>query len=461
MITNYELQQYFLDIIKQFSISNPDKNIHENFIYSQLIGFNIQNNQGPYQDVIGCFCGWLDRYKQNRNINVFNVANRPGFLWFSHGKIKGNEIKLYIPLDKNHLKEGANQLFDFISTTGIVHQSKIADIIRNDNVVVRVTTMEDAKTIIDYVHTNPYLKEGLMKVNPFLPTCNGVGITMDNNFSYNMTVCTVISEFLNLLKQHNRLDLFTVVELNKYIKSSIANISDLDLKDIYSLLARTTDPNFKLQDFVDHANYKLSDKYTSNRERIVDPEFYFEQAIKITNTLYPQNTKTAILEYLKGNPNYFTNREKARDGLIKYVHPGDVINLMRTKLNQNNIQIPNSDNELVDNYLSILLNKELKKDIDRSFEIIKTAYINTLNKYNYEQARTAIKTLLLTGEIHFFTNQFGDRKKLKELMMTKDVRKIILANINIENLDINNVDEIVNRFEEIIKENSKTSQNAY
>ena len=49
----------------------------------------------------------------NSNINVFQVANRKSFLWFINGKIRGNEIKLYIPLDNQHIEEGANQLFDF------------------------------------------------------------------------------------------------------------------------------------------------------------------------------------------------------------------------------------------------------------------------------------------------------------------------------------------------------------
>lgn len=458
MPTNYELQQYFLDYIKQFAISNPDREITKNFIYSRLAGFNIQNIQGPYEDARENFSGWLERYKYYSNINVFEIKDRKNFLWFANGEIKGNEIKLYIPLDKTHLKEGANQLFDFICTNSLEHQSKIADIIRNDNIVVRVNKMEDAKTIIDFVSENSYLKEGLLKVNPFLPNHNGIGITMDNSYSFNGTLCNIIGDFLNQLRKHNRLDMFNVEELNKYIKSVMNNIDDPDLKDIYSLVSKTTEPDFKLDDFINHANYKLIDIYNSKRERIVDPKFYLERAVIITNNKYPQNTKEAILQYLKNNPNYFTNKHKAREGLIKYVRPGDVISLMRTKLNENKIQIPNTDNELVDQYLKIVLNIQRRKENDNSFEILKNAYLNTLKVYDERQARVAIQTLLQTGETHYFTNKFGDRIKLKELIKKQDIMRIIISNIDIENLNIKNIKEIVNRFEQSIFMDKKSKK---
>ena len=47
-----------------------------------------------------------------------------------------NAIKLYIPMDFEHIKEGANQLFDFICDINVEHQSKIAASIRNDNKLI-------------------------------------------------------------------------------------------------------------------------------------------------------------------------------------------------------------------------------------------------------------------------------------------------------------------------------------
>lgn len=453
MLSNYELQQYFFNNIKEIAMLNPNFEITSNFIYTQLTEFNVHNNQGPYQNIEYNFNYWIDRYKNNPNIDVKRIPKRKYFLWFFNGKTTGNEVKLYIPLDVNHLKEGANQLFDFISKTNIKHQSKIAKFIRNDNIVVRVNSMEDANTIIDYVSNNSYLKEGMLNVNPFLPSKNGVGITMDNCYSYNSSISELINSFFNMLKQNKRLDLFNVQEFNKFVKGLIPTITDIEMKDIYSLISKITDPNFKYQDFESHANNKLADKYSSDRVRITDPKFYFENAIKITDKYYPGNAKSAIFAYMKGNSNLFTRKEKARDGLVKYVNPGDIINIMRSKLNEKGMKRPNNDNELVDKYLNIILNKDFSLYNDNLFEMIKQAYVNTSTAYNINQARYALKAFILDSELKYFTNQYKDRDKLKNNILGKELMKIILNNIDINNLNVNNIEEIIMRFEETI--NSK------
>lgn len=456
MLNNYELQQYFFNTIKEFAMWNPNYPITEKFIYSQLMEFNIHNNQGPNQNVEQNFNYWIDRYRNNSNIDVRRIPDRKSFLWFFNGKTNGNEVKLYIPLDINHLKEGANQLFDFISSNKIEHQSKIAKIIRNDNIVVRVNSMEDAQTIIDYVNSNPYLKEGMLTVNPFLPNNNGIGVTMDNCYTYNGTISDLMCKFLNVLKQNNKLELFNVQEFNKFVKGLIPTITDIEMKDIYSLISKVTTPNFKYQDFEEHANNKLADKYTEDRKRITDPKFYFENAIKITDQYYPQNAKSAIYAYMKGNPNLFTRKEKAREGLVKYVNPGDVINIMRSKLNEKGIKRPDTDEELVDKYLQVILNKDYSKDNEILFNFIKDAYINTSNAYSRNQARYAIRALVMDNELKYFTNQYKDRDRLKQNILGKEVIRIILNNIDINNLNINNIEEIILRFEEIIN-----NQNIY
>ena len=52
--------------------------------------------------------------------------------------------KLYIPLDKEHIFDGANQLFDFLIREKIPHVSKIGKYISMDDIVVRVDTPENA-----------------------------------------------------------------------------------------------------------------------------------------------------------------------------------------------------------------------------------------------------------------------------------------------------------------------------
>lgn len=461
MRDNYGLMQYFLDMIKEYAIYNPNKEITHNFVYSQLMGFNIKNEAMPFEDVSDYFEKWINNYRNNKNIDVYKIKGREHFLWFTNGKIRGNEIKLYVPLDKQHLYDGAKQIFDFISSTNIEHQSKIAKIIRNDNIVIRVNKMEDAQAIINYVTNNNYLQEGIMKVNPFLPSCNGVGLAMDNDYSFNSTVTDSICEFLNILRDKNRLDLFTVEGLNQYIQTKIPTIQDEDLKDIYKLMYKTTSKQFTLQDFVSHANNKLSDKYTSERQRILNPVYYFEQAVINTYKKYPQNIETAILEYLKGNPNYFTNDEKSRDGLKKYVNPGDVINIMRSKLKEKYVQIPNTDKELIKQYTNIILNNlsfnqpktpdKRQTNLQEEYSVIQIAYLDTFLKYGQSQADVALNVFIKQNECKFFSGS-ENRDNLRKYFKGYKYEQIlnVLANNLTKNDLIGNVDEknIIDSFKQ-------------
>ena len=456
MNRNQVLQQQFLNYIKELSMYNPSKMITSSFVYSNLIRFNINN---PGMNVECYYDNWKKRYQNNTNINVVQT-NNTSFLYFKNGRLSRNEIKLYIPLKFDYLEQGANQIFDFISNQGIEHQSKIAVIIRNDNLVVRVNSLEDAQKIVNFVSSNLYLMNGLANINPFLPNWNGIGVAMDNNESYNSVISEVISEYLYELKKNNNLENFTVEGLNNFVRSKINITQDLDRRDIYSLISKTTDSNFKMQDFFNHANNKLIDKYDTHRKRITDPKFYLEEAIRITEKYYPNNSKRAILEYLKGNSQLFTRKENVRFGLEKYVSPGNLINIMRSKLRENNVSIPNNDSKLVDEYLKIILEKQKNALFIETFEIIKNAYFNTLNKYDINQARCALNDLILYKNINKFTNDFKDRNKLKTILDV-DIKRVILNNINIQNLNVNDIKQIVYRFEDSIGLNQKQNRITY
>ena len=456
MNKNYEYMQQFLDIIKEFSISNPTNEITANFVYSNLIRFRINENSGWYDSIDDNFYYWKQRFYKKENISVFETDRLRGFCFFTNGDMKGNEVKLYIPLKKDYVKDGVNQLFDFISSTNIEHQSKIATIVRNDNVVVRVNNLEDAKLIIEYVTSNEYIKAGMLEVNPFLPSCNGVGITMDNNFSFNSELSKAIASFIEYLKSNNYLHLVTLENFNNYINNNISKIENLELKDIYCLLAKTTSRNFSLHDFVNHANNKLIDRYTDDRKRIIDPNYYLENAIIITERFHAGNSKTAIKEYMHSNARYFTNKERAREGLMKYVTPGDLVPLMRVKIQEKGITIPEKDEELIEKYLDIVLNKQ--NNYCEQFEIIKQAYMSTLSAYDMDQALTAFRELFLNNGVKYFTNRFGDRERLIKNVLPYNVKKIIISNIDTMNLDINNIDDIFKRFlESVNKEINKTN----
>lgn len=449
MNNDYIAMQSFLDLLKEFAISNPNKQINDSFVYSNLIRFGIEKTQLIYQNVdLTYYEYWKARYKNSNNMQVSDEI-QDSFCWFLNSYNVPNSVKMYIPMDYDHVKDGACQLFDFISSLGIVHQSKIAPGIRNDNVVVRVNSLEDAKKIADFVSSNSYIQQGMLKVNPFLPKYNNIGVVMDNEFSFNSELSNLLSNFIETLRKYNKLECATVEEFNKFITNEKNKVNNSNLKDIYNLLEKTTQRNFQFEQFIDHAENKLIDDYDKNRKKIVDPKHYFERAIFITEKYYKYNSKQAIIYYLNGISDYFTRKENARGGLEKYVKPGDVINIMRSKLQENNIQIPSTDEELINKYLSVLLSKQ--NNYNNEFEIIKNAYINTKNKYDEEQANIALKSLYLYKDVGYFTNQYGDRTKLLNSNILKDSKRIILSNIDINNINVNNFNDVLNRFKQTLQ----------
>lgn len=319
--------------------------------------------------------------------------------------------------------------------------------------MIRVNTLDDAEEIINFVDDNDYVKEGLLKQNPFLPSIYGVGVTMDNSNSYNSILSSLICAFVHELKIKNRLDLCTVDNLNMYIKGKIDFVDDLDLNDIFTLLLKVTSKDFKFEDFSSFANMKTLDKYDSNRNRITDSKFYFERAVELTNKMYPKKVRQAIEAYIDGNAKGFTNKDDVRFSLMKYVDPRNVVNIMRSKLIEHNKPVPADINALIDSYVNVLANKELKSNINYIivYNAIKTAYIDTLDKYGYEQASGSLKSLILSGETKKFTDDKGHRTELQNVLKSVDykvIKKIVLNEIDLDNLDVNDIDEIVSRFSE-------------
>ena len=171
--------------MKDFEIENEDKELTSNFIYYNLVCFNISPSQCPNKSTKEFFRKWQERYS-SRDMQILELPVTKKFLNFSSGVTRGNEIKLYI--------------------------------------LIRVNTLEDAKTIIDFVDGNDYIKEGLIKVNPFIPNFKGIGITMDNCYAYNFVVAELIGEYIKKEKLENKLDEVSIENFNLFVKNKIENL---------------------------------------------------------------------------------------------------------------------------------------------------------------------------------------------------------------------------------------------
>ncbi len=193
----------FLNMILSISKQN-NKILSTDDVYYLLCRTNIKNNDhNKKQYIENLFYTWIERFKEVRGINVFRAENWRYFCQFTNKMelvgFGARDIKIYVPLDYEHLSKGVNELFDFITSLNMAHASKVGMDLRNDNVVIRLPLedTENAYRIIDFCNNNKYIKAGLNKTNPFVPNYNGIGLMYEEGFSYNHEIADGIAKFIN------------------------------------------------------------------------------------------------------------------------------------------------------------------------------------------------------------------------------------------------------------------------
>lgn len=225
----YKRMEQFLKRWGQIALENPnvsfdDSNI-TNAIYHELIRLGVSEQEKRYDlSREGVFNRWIEDFRNVSNINVFVADNWPYFCQFVNRREefangKNEAIKVYIPLDRLHIEHGATMIFDFLAKKNIAHVSKIGKAIRFDNIVVRLKSEEDARELLDFVNSQPYLQEGLISPNPFAFNNNNIAMACDRKRSYNFTICSLISAYLSQRKKENGLNKVGLPDFVKFAYS--------------------------------------------------------------------------------------------------------------------------------------------------------------------------------------------------------------------------------------------------
>lgn len=371
-IERYNQINTFLDYITKLAKQNPDFPINSNSIYSNLIYMNCEPS--TEKEIAYYFPHWIERFKNTPNINVHNDQNWSYFCQFDNCKskeeiINTEQIKIYVPLDRNHIYNGSNQLFDYLASNNIKHVSKIGKDFRFDSVVVRVFNIEDAKKVENFINQNNYIKEGLYKPNPFFANDKNVALASDGLLSSNTVLSSLISLYVNEYKnqniefQNHYQTFYNYIEqlYNFYYKNENSNIEDLfntihpgkDKSNIAASMANTknviemimesgklnANENTLYQHFakISQPNYRKEQENAIKRK--INPSENINQTTNLNSeyntlinivdtTIYKYGIKQgikAIREYVEnGNPSYFTNDNQARTTLIKMFTPDQV-----------------------------------------------------------------------------------------------------------------------------------------
>ena len=295
MINDLGKRNIFLNYLAQIYIQNPELPISSDTIYSELCSFNVEGteqkkisrtNLVPVQTALGR--EFPKNSWSNGNFLIFeNRNNRSDSDYYN--SIIDNGIKIYVAVDETQIYSLSQNLFNYILQDNITAQCSVSKKMRNDSLVVRVSSKEEAEKIVYHLNSLRYLdKDKKTKYkpkihpNPFTFYFQNASIAMDGKLSYNYTLSKLIEEYLN----------------QKRINNSLSEVSSEDFKNFLINLYQ------KLKD-----NNSLIQKYSNGN----DKDF-----IMILNLIIDTMDNKLSLNNVLNYKNNFTNINNKKEEDIKY-----------------------------------------------------------------------------------------------------------------------------------------------
>lgn len=429
-----EFLKYHAKLYKQ----NPGLEIKKETIYSDLMNYGLEKDEID-QSLAKYFDDWQYRFS-GRKLDVFYSFKQPRFLQFQHnGYEKKDHVKIYLSFSKEDVYECVNMIFDYIDQNEFNTVSKVADTRRSDEVVLRMSNVEDAKKVIEYINGNEYLAKRAKPVNPFLIKSGVVGLANDRLISYNETLSFMIAEYFKKVEDYDKVSLldfrrFVVNFYNNVFASgsdyenfcnssifleysdSYSRISDrmANFYQVFRTLIMSLDSKTKLEDYFNHVSmcqdnnrfYKLSEYFSNMQDKSlnksnesIDKEALLKEYIVYASKKYGiNNVSTYIISYVNGNANAITRDNNYRDLFVKNLTADDIL------------KITNND---IKGYINQLLNAP-KKDNEELVSLFTRAIYETYKKYGDKQACYAIE-MITCKKLEYVTNGSGDyRNKLSE-----------------------------------------------
>ena len=337
----------FLKRFKQIVEKYPDVDLNNkkgiDAIYKQLVFLNVkdkdkairlsESGSSKYNND-SVFTNWRHSFPDNKNLDVFRTPDHLYFCQFVSNDIDIRSakdfIKIYIPLDAEHIEDGAKIIFKFIAENKMPHQSKISKKIRFDDIVVRLIEPSDVEKLLDFIKNNDYLQAGLIEPNPFAFQKDNIAMACDGRLSYNDTLSKLIASYLMNCKYANKTDLIGYNHFYGYLtnlytteflnnkSSELRNIFDFsndkerkNIEHILYLLISCQSSKFSYDKFLNH--YKKCANY------IDDIDTLLNETIETMNNKYGDYNGVIenISEYLNtGRKTLITRTNGLRDRIL-------------------------------------------------------------------------------------------------------------------------------------------------
>ena len=164
-MSKIEERELFFEHIKKIYMQNPDFEVTPDTIYNELSLFNVQNGKKmriSNDNLINIQAQLSNDFRKKDKIKCFSngyffaIENRGSYDDKTFYDKMNTSIKLYITCDIKNLYNVTSLVFNYMIDENIITQSKIAKEMRNDVLVVRVSTMEEAEKVSKFVNSLDY-----------------------------------------------------------------------------------------------------------------------------------------------------------------------------------------------------------------------------------------------------------------------------------------------------------------
>ena len=445
----------FLKLISE--ISKNGISIDSNLVYSNLISiYNKKESTIEYFDL------WQRNFEKVGNISAFVD---PRWKHFCQFKSYGNKnfcdaIKLYVPMDKAHIYYGVNQLFEFIAKNNISHLSKVSNTTRLDDVVVRLDDMFSVLKTIDFVYSNSYIKEGLIKPNPFCPSYNDIAVTWDGSLSYNYAVSEWISDYINDLKINNKLEDVSYVGFYSFIKEKYEQVFSKG---------------------ININEFSNSREHIRNIEGLLDYKFVTEILISTLTTQFDLSKLFEKVEYIKDENNYSLELSKLRRLVLENKSECEITPEQREIFDYAYFEISKKNSEeyafdvfkafsktgnyrlftRTNNVRDLIISSRISPSMmlriihEEQKNALISASLETIKKYDSIQLAKAISSMKVNN-YNSFTNENNARRNLQIMVKPEEVDDLIESVIKEEGGFVYNLDDSFWIFIELMNEISKS-----
>lgn len=484
----------FIRLFGQVYEQNPDLPINSDTFYSALTKYDLSKEEKEDGDIKNYFEYWQQHFKNKENLTCFWTPQQHRFLQFRNSKGNyGKEYKLYLSFSKDKIKENVDKIFEFIESNNMENYSKVADVIRSDAVVLRMTNKDDALKVMNFINNDPKLVSDAKLTNPFLMRNGVCGFGYDDSLSYNNTLCGLFEKYFKNAKENNKLNSVSLDDFksfsDQYYKDTFINCSNLknfnydpknfsdrfetdgeklvNYQQVYALINSSLSNNLDFNSysrFVENcrdreSNFINSNYYNSivhykeryNREvvsnNIASKKSILDNYIVFASNKYgnPKIVASYLIQYSRGVKNAITRDSGFRDLFIKNISKEDIMSL--------------TNNDIL-SYIGIREGEKTNKkenSIDK-LNIFSNACIATFNKHGYNQLYNAILKATM-GDFGYFTNDNNWRKLLIDNINNTEIYSLCVNFIKKKNYELSNGQDVFTVFCDLVTDNNQNINN--